>query len=89
MGKWTLGKITFGPFRPFPQFSQSQPQHKACPCLHIEPCDSRCTCIVPVSSRGCSRCCSYGNQSQQRAKAEWIAAAIKEYNAKNQTDNHR
>lgn len=48
--------------------------HKACPCLHTTPCDPRCTCVVSVSSRGCTRCCSYGNAEQQKAMAEHLAA---------------
>lgn len=74
--KWTLGSIVFNPFRrglPPLQFARSQ--HKACPCLHIEPCDPYCTCKNPFSSRGCMRCCSYGSPEQQRAAAEILTAA--------------
>jgi hypothetical protein len=49
-------------------------RHQACPCLHIEPCDPHCTCVNPYSSRGCTRCCSYGSKEQQRAAAEHLAA---------------
>ena len=50
--------------------------HAACPCLHATPCDPRCTCVVPASSTGCRRCCSYGSREHQRARAETLAALI-------------
>lgn len=53
--------------------------HQACPCLHIEPCDPNCTCVKGYSSRGCSRCCSYGSKEQQRAAALHIVAALQDY----------
>lgn len=46
----------------------------ACPCLHTTPCHESCTCVSPLSSRGCSRCCTYGSPDQQRAAAERLAA---------------
>lgn len=48
--------------------------HAACHCLHTTPCDVSCTCLNPVSSRGCSRCCSYGSREQQKATAERLVA---------------
>ncbi len=47
---------------------------EACPCLHTTPCDPRCTCVEPLSSTGCSRCCSYGRKAQQIIAAEHLAA---------------
>lgn len=48
----------------------------ACPCLHDMPCDSRCTCVNPASSRGCDRCCTYGSPEQQRAKAASLSGFV-------------
>lgn len=50
-------------------------EHRGCPCLHTAPCDPRCTCVNPASSRGCRRCCSYGSPQQQAARAEHLVAA--------------
>lgn len=50
--------------------------HEACPCLHTAPCSPNCTCVHGGSSRGCSRCCSYGSNEQQQRKAEWLARQI-------------
>ncbi len=47
----------------------------ACPCLHTTPCHESCTCASPLSSSGCSRCCTYGSPEQQRAMAEQLVAA--------------
>lgn len=52
------------------------PEHKACPCLHTTPCDAYCTCVQPLSSRGCARCCTYGSPEQQRNAAEYIASKL-------------
>ncbi len=49
---------------------------KACPCLHTKPCHERCTCVNQFSSRGCSRCCTYGSPEQQKVKAEYLAHRI-------------
>ena len=57
--------------------AEQQVLHRACPCLHIEPCDPRCACVSPYSSRGCVRCCSYGSKEQQKSAAGYIAAAIR------------
>jgi hypothetical protein len=80
--KWTIGSIVFNPFRrSLPPLQVTKPEPKACPCLHIEPCDPYCTCRNPYSSRGCARCCSYGSPEQQRAAAERLTAtagALKE-----------
>ena len=46
-----------------------------CPCMHTAPCDPRCTCVQPLSSAGCSRCCTYGSAEQQRAAAARLARA--------------
>lgn len=48
-------------------------KHQACPCLHTTPCHPRCTCVNPVSSVGCRRCCSYGSKAQQVAQGERLA----------------
>lgn len=50
--------------------------HRACPCLHITPCDPNCTCLHPESSRGCRRCASYGSKDQRRKMAEHLAERI-------------
>lgn len=42
---------------------------RGCPCLHTTPCHERCTCVMSLSSSGCSRCCSYGSAEQQAAMA--------------------
>ncbi len=44
-----------------------------CPCQHTTPCHPRCTCVMPYSSRGCERCCSYGSLTQRKENAERIA----------------
>lgn len=49
---------------------------KACPCLHTAPCHDSCTCVCPLSSSGCHRCCTYGSPDQQQAKAEFLATAF-------------
>jgi len=50
--------------------------HKACPCLHTTPCGPGCTCVMPGSSNGCRRCCSYGSKERQKIKAIWLAQLI-------------
>lgn len=52
---------------------------KSCPCVHTTPCHERCTCVTPLSSSGCWRCCSYGSPEQQRAKAEMLASLQSHY----------
>lgn len=47
---------------------------ESCPCTLTTPCHDRCACVLPLSSSGCRRCCSYGSIEQRRAKAEWLAA---------------
>lgn len=47
----------------------------SCPCIYTEPCDERCTCVQPFSSRGCRRCCAYGSLEQRRDNAKRLAAA--------------
>ena len=49
---------------------------KACPCLHTTPCHERCTCVMPVSSTGCTRCCTYGSAEQQASWAKLLAEVI-------------
>jgi len=46
---------------------------RGCPCLHTTPCHERCTCVSPLSSSGCRRCCSYGSAEQQAAMAAHLA----------------
>lgn len=43
-----------------------------CPCRFTEPCHPNCTCVKPHSSKGCRRCCSYGNTEQRKLAAERI-----------------
>ena len=52
------------------------PEVEACPCKHIMPCHPRCSCMMPLSSSGCWRCCSYGSKEQQRLMAEKLASRI-------------
>lgn len=47
---------------------------RSCPCTLTTPCHERCTCVSPVSSSGCRRCCTYGSLEQRTAKAESLAA---------------
>ena len=47
---------------------------RGCPCLYTEPCNPRCTCVSGWSSRGCSRCASYGSLKQRQSKARSLAA---------------
>ena len=51
-------------------------KNEACPCNYTTPCKPDCTCINPVSSAGCHRCCSYGSIEQRRKNAERITKAI-------------
>lgn len=48
----------------------------ACSCLHTVPCHDRCACVMPFSSSGCRRCCTYGSAEQQAARAEKLARFI-------------
>ena len=47
-----------------------------CPCLYVEPCHRMCTCVTPVYSYGCDRCCRYGSLEQQTAMAAYLAEVI-------------
>ena len=47
---------------------------RGCPCLYTTPCQTRCSCLMPLSSHGCRRCCRHGSPEQQRAMAERLAA---------------
>lgn len=49
---------------------------RACPCLYTVPCHDRCTCVTPLSSSGCRRCCTYGSTEQRAAMAVTLAAFI-------------
>lgn len=48
----------------------------SCACAYTTPCHATCTCVSPVSSSGCARCCSYGSIEQRREAAKRIALAI-------------
>jgi len=54
----------------------TQDQIKACPCQHTTPCQIRCSCVMPASSSGCRRCCSYGSAEQQAAWAKVLAEVL-------------
>ena len=54
---------------------------RSCPCTHVTPCHDRCSCVMPISSSGCRRCCKYGSTEQQRTAASRIAGAISVYEA--------
>jgi len=49
---------------------------KACPCLYTTPCHDRCTCVMPLSSSGCRRCCAYGSVEQRSAMATRLAKVL-------------
>jgi hypothetical protein len=49
---------------------------RACPCLSTTPCHERCTCVMPASSSGCRRCCSYGSAEQRAVMAAQLAEFI-------------
>lgn len=51
-------------------------KNKACPCKHTEPCQDDCTCVNALSSKGCLRCCTYGNKEQQLKTAQRLVAFI-------------
>lgn len=57
----------------------------SCPCKYTTPCNERCTCVNPVSSYGCNRCCSYGSDEQRKEMAELIAYKLDQY--KDEEDN--
>ena len=48
---------------------------QSCPCAYTTPCHERCTCINPLSSSGCRRCCMYGSVEQRTAMAERLACS--------------
>jgi hypothetical protein len=54
---------------------------QACPCFHTTPCHPDCTCVSPMSSHGCDRCCTYGSPEQQQAQAERLARLARERDA--------
>lgn len=56
-------------------------QPSGCPCVYTTPCDERCTCVNPMSSRGCARCCTYGSLEQRTRRAENLARGIDAENA--------
>jgi uncharacterized protein YoaH (UPF0181 family) len=58
-------------------------KNDSCPCAHTTPCRNNCTCVNPLSSAGCARCCSYGSDEQQQKNAERIAAALERGMEKN------
>lgn len=47
-----------------------------CPCLYVEPCNSQCTCAMPMMSYGCRRCARYGSLEQRGKMAEVIAEKL-------------
>ncbi|TAL40918.1 MAG: hypothetical protein EPN91_12005, partial [Salinibacterium sp.] len=49
---------------------------RGCPCLHTTPCHDHCACLMPLSSSGCRRCCSYGSPEQQKAMAKHLARIL-------------
>ena len=51
----------------------SERARQSCPCAYTTPCHERCTCINPLSSSGCRRCCMYGSVEQRTAMAERLA----------------
>ena len=50
----------------------SNKEKGSCPCEWTTPCDPDCSCINPVMSRGCDRCCRYGSDLQRKYAAEYI-----------------
>ena len=51
-------------------------KNRSCPCLYTTPCQEGCTCVHPHSSRGCTRCCTYGSREQRRGMAKYLAKKI-------------
>ncbi len=49
-----------------------------CPCKYVEPCQENCSCVSPMSSHGCLRCCRYGSIEQRTSAAKRIATPIDE-----------
>ena len=46
---------------------------RPCPCQHVTPCRTDCSCVHPTSTAGCRRCCSWGSPEQQLATAKRLA----------------
>lgn len=49
-----------------------QQEGRGCPCYHVEPCSSQCSCANEFISGGCQRCCKYGSKEQQLSAAKRI-----------------
>lgn len=58
---------------------RKRPLDKGCPCLYTTPCSWQCTCINSFSSKGCSRCASYGSIEQRKLRAGFLASKIDKY----------
>jgi hypothetical protein len=48
----------------------------SCPCLNGKPCSPDCTCVNPLSSRGCDCCCRYGSKEQREEAAKRIRESL-------------
>jgi hypothetical protein len=58
-------------------------EESTCPCVWAKvPCNPRCTCVTPVSSFGCSCCCSYGSEEQRQAMGDYLVAKQKKVTVK-------
>ena len=53
-------------------------QPTPCPCtLADTPCHDGCSCINPLSSSGCSCCCTFGSEEQRKARANQIVSILR------------
>lgn len=57
-------------------FNRIPVKRGGCPCLYIAACNPNCSCVSGWSSRGCSRCATYGSLEQKQAAAKRISKAI-------------
>jgi len=54
-------------------------KNESCPCKYLdEPCQPDCTCVNPLSSKGCHYCCSYGSLEQKKEMAKYISSKLKD-----------
>lgn len=51
-------------------------KNRGCPCLYVEPCHPRCTCVTGGSSVGCARCCRYGSLEQRTSMAKYLVERL-------------
>jgi hypothetical protein len=49
---------------------------RGCPCLYVGACSYACSCVHPLMSGGCRRCCLYGSEEQRTSKAQNLAEVM-------------